>query len=415
MRIAIVGAGISGLAAAWRLQRSHDVTLFETSRLAGGHTHTHDVIVDGARFAVDTGFIVFNHDHYPLFTRLLSELDVASQPTDMSFSVRSDRSGVEYCSRSFDTVFAQRRNLVRPAFLRMLGDIRRFLRSARQSDLPGDDVTVQEYVDRERYGPAFVDEYLVPLGASLWSSPPSAFRAFSMRFVIEFLRNHALLQLAGQPVWRVIRGGSHTYVKALLARLAGPVMLGRSIRGVERLADRVVLADDRGDRATFDHVVLACHADQALRLLVDASPIEREILAAFPYQRNNVLLHTDTSVLPRNRRAWASWNYHVPATDRAAVSVTYDMNRLQGIDAPVRFNVTLNDAGLVRDDRVLARFVYEHPEFRPGREAAQRRHHELIGVNRTSFCGAYWGYGFHEDGVRSGYTVVDALEKRRAA
>jgi predicted NAD/FAD-binding protein len=333
----------------------------------------------------------------------------------MSFSVRSDRSGVEYGSRSLDTVFAQRRNLVRPAFLRMLADIRRFMRTAPGADLPADDVTVQEYVDREGYGPAFVDEYLVPLGASLWSSPPSGFRAFSMRFVIEFLRNHALLQLAGQPVWRVIRGGSRTYVHALLARFTGQVVLNRSIRAVERRGDRAVVVDDTGDRAAFDHVVIACHADQALRLLVDASPIEREILQAFPYQRNDVVLHTDTSVLPRNRRAWASWNYHVPAADRDRVSVTYDMNRLQGLDAPAQFNVTLNDDGLVREDRVLARFVYEHPEFRPGREAAQRRHEELIGANRTSFCGAYWGYGFHEDGVRSGYAVVDALERRRAA
>jgi len=236
-----------------------------------------------------------------------------------------------------------------------------------------------------------------------------------MRFVIEFMRNHALLQVAGQPVWRVISGGSRTYVDALLRRFDGNLLLNRPVRSVQRLFDRVVIADGAGDRATFDHVILACHADQALRLLTDASPLERELLGAFPYQRNDVLLHTDTSVLPRHRRAWASWNYHVPAADRNAVSVTYDMNRLQRLDAPVQFNVTLNDAGLVRPDRVLGRFAYDHPVFKPGREAAQRRHAELIAVNRSSFCGAYWGFGFHEDGVRSGLAVACELERRLAA
>lgn len=411
MRIAIIGAGISGLSAAWHLHRRHDVTVFEAGPTAGGHTHTADVVVDGRRHAIDTGFIVFNHQHYPLFTALLDDLGVASQPTDMSFSVRSDRSGVEYGSASINALFAQRRNLLRPAFARMLWDMQRFMREARQADLPDDRTTVQQYVEDRGYGARFVGEYLVPLGASLWSSPPAEFRTFSMRFVIEFMRNHALLQIAGQPVWRVIRGGSRTYVDALLGRLGGTVLLNRPVRSVQRLADHVVIADAEGGRATFDHVVLACHADQALRLLADPSPTEREVLSAFPYQRNDVLLHTDTSVLPRRRRAWASWNYHVPAADRDAVTVTYDMTRLQGLDRSVQFNVTLNDAGLVRPDRVLGRFAYDHPVFKPGREAAQRRHHELLGVNRTSFCGAYWGYGFHEDGVRSGLAVAAALDR----
>ena len=415
MRIAIIGAGISGLSAAWRLQRHHEVTVFEAGRTAGGHTHTTDVLIAGRRYAVDTGFIVFNHQHYPLFTELLEELGVASQPADMSFSVRSDRSGVEYGSASLNALFAQRGNLVRPAFARMLWDIQRFMREARQSDLPDDRTTVQEYVERRGHGAAFVDEYLVPLGASLWSSPPKDFRAFSMRFVIEFMRNHALLQVTGQPAWRVVSGGSRTYVDALLSRFDGTLLLRRAVRSVQRFVDRVVIADAAGDRASFDHVILACHADQALALLADASPVERTVLGAFPYQRNDVLLHTDTSVLPRHRRGWASWNYHVPAEERDVVSVTYNMNRLQRLQAPVQFNVTLNDAGLVRPDRVLGHFIYDHPVFKPGREAAQRRHAELIAVNRTSFCGAYWGYGFHEDGVRSGLAVAGELERRIAA
>jgi hypothetical protein len=415
MRLAIIGAGISGLSAAWRLQSHHDVTLFEAGSTPGGHTHTTDVRVAGRRYAIDTGFIVFNQRHYPLFTELLDALGVASQPTEMSFSVRSDRSGVEYGSASLNALFAQRRNLLQPRFARMLWDVRRFMKEAGEANLPDDRTTVAEYVETRGYSDGFVDEYLVPLGASLWSSPPQHFRAFSMRFVIEFMRNHALLQVSGQPVWRVVCGGSRTYVNALLAGFRGTLLLNRPVRSVQRLSDRVGIIDSTGDQAAFDHVVFACHADQALRLLADASPVERAVLGAFSYQRNEVVLHTDTSVLPRRRRAWASWNYHVPSAERDAVSVTYDMNRLQRLEAPVQFNVTLNGTDLVHPDRVLGRFTYEHPVFTPGREGAQQRHAELVGVNRTSFCGAYWGYGFHEDGVRSGMAVAEALGRRRVA
>ncbi len=414
-RIAIIGSGISGLTAAWRLGRHHDVTVFEAGPSAGGHTHTAEVHLDGRRYAIDTGFIVFNHRHYPRFTELLADLGVASHPTVMSFSVRSDRSGLEYSSASLNGLFAQRRNLVRPRFARMLWDIRRFNHDATRAALPDDRTTVAQFVEQHGYSAAFRDLYLVPMGASLWSSPPRQFLAFSVRFVIEFMRNHALLQISNQPTWRVITGGSRTYVDTLLARLLGTVLLNRPVRQVRRLADGVELIDATGERAAFDHVILACHADQALGLLADPTPVERQVLGAFPYQRNDVLLHTDTTVLPRSRRAWASWNYHVPATERDAVSVTYDMNRLQGLQAPHQFNVTLNGSGLVDPSRVLGQFTYEHPVFTPGRDAAQRRHAELVDVNHTSFCGAYWGYGFHEDGVRSALAVVDTLDRRLAA
>ena len=415
MRIAIIGSGIAGLTAAHRLQDRHAVTIFEAGTYAGGHTHTVDVDAGGTPYAIDTGFIVFNHQHYPRFTQLLDELQVPSHPTVMDFSVRSERSGLEYGSRSLNAVFAQRRNLVRPAFAGMIRDVIRFNREAASGPLPDDQVSVGAYLDHHRYRPAFADEYLLALGASLWSCPPARFRAFSMRFVIEFLRNHALLQLTGQPVWRVVTGGSRRYVEALIARFTGEIRLGHAVRRVRRFPGHVTITDYTGAEATFDHVVLACHADQSLAMLADPSRVERDVLNAFPYQRNDVLLHTDPSVLPRSRRAWASWNYTVPAAARETVSVTYQMNRLQGLRAPHLFNVTLNDNGRVRPEHVLARFVYEHPAFMPGRDAMQRRHAELIDVNRTSFCGAYWGYGFHEDGVRSGLAVARTLSRSLAA
>jgi predicted NAD/FAD-binding protein len=415
MNVAVIGAGISGLTAAYHLQERHQVTLFEAGGHIGGHTYTVDVDVGGERQAIDTGFIVFNPDRYPHFTRLLGELGVETLPTDMSFGLRSDRTGVEYSTASLNGLLAQRRNALRPGFVGMLRDIVRFNRDATSLPLPDDRMTVAEYVARRGYGRSFLDEYLVPLGASLWSSPPHEFRRFSIRFVIEFLENHLMLQVSGQPVWRVIRGGSRRYVDALLARFRGEVFVNRPIRQVRRRPDRVVVVDSSGAEATFGHVIMACHADQSLQLLADPSAVEREVLGAFPYQRNEVLLHTDASVMPRSRRAWASWNYHVPREERDAVSVTYNMNRLQRLRSRHVFNVTLNDHGLVRPERVLRRFTYEHPVFAPGRDAAQVRHHELIDANRTSFCGAYWGFGFHEDGVRSGLAVARALARRIAA
>jgi len=410
MRIGIIGTGIAGLTAAHRLRGRHELTLFEAGSWVGGHSHTVDVTVDGRDFAVDTGFIVFNRFNYPLFTKLLDELDVPSQPTTMSFSVKCDRTGLEYGSASFDTLFADRRNLVRPGFLGMLNDVRRFLRAARSEGLPVDTETVAQYVERRGFGQPFVDHFLVPLGSSLWSSPPRQFLTFPMRFVIEFLGNHSMLQMGGQPVWRVVVGGSRRYVSRITHGLSDRIHLNTPIGRVERHPTHVRLVDADGAESRFDHVVIACHADQALAMLADATPVERDLLSKFPYQKNDVVLHTDESVLPTNRRAWASWNYHVPLEERDTVSVTYNMNRLQTLESSSTINVTLNDPGSVREDRVLARFVYDHPLFVPGRDAAQRRHHAVAAARRTSFCGAYWGFGFHEDGVRSGTAVAQAIE-----
>jgi predicted NAD/FAD-binding protein len=401
-RIAVVGGGISGLTTAYLLAPRHDVTLFEANDYPGGHTNTVTVEIGGEVRDVDTGFIVFNERNYPNFSRLLEILDVPSQPTCMSFSVRCDRTGTEYNGTSLNGLFAQRSNLFRPRFHGMLRDIVRFNREAKEEFESLDEgTTVAEWVEERGYGRAFIEHYLVPMGAALWSSPPDSFRGFPIRFVIEFFANHSMLDLRGRPVWRVIRGGSKQYVAALTESFADRIRLNTPVKEIRRETWGVRLRTVGGENHEFDHVVLACHADQALRMLTDPSETERELLGAFPYQPNEAVLHTDKSVLPRRPRAQASWNYRLPAEDPDRAAVTYDMNRLMSLDSDHRFFVTLNDASAIDPAKVLRTFQYHHPVYVAGRARAQRRHHELIGVNRTSFCGAYWGYGFHEDGVRS--------------
>ncbi len=420
MKIAVIGSGIAGLTAAHYLRRAHDITVFEAGSYAGGHTNTIDVEWQGERHAIDTGFIVFNQRNYPLFTALLEELGVAWQPTSMSFSIRCDRTGLEYNGTSLNTLFAQRTNLLRPTFLRMVRDILRFNREAPALEgVDGDLTTVEEYVQREGYGTQFAERYLIPLGASLWSCPAGTFRKFPIRFVVEFLSNHAMLQVDGRPVWRVIRGGSKRYVEKLIAPFSDRILLNTPVTAVERRQGFIRIRDGRGGEGRFDHVIFACHSDQALRTLQDATLVERELLSAFPYQPNEAILHTDASVLPRRRLAWASWNYRIPREDAERVAVTYNMNILQSLRSKHVFNVTLNDGGDgqagIDPARVIRRISYEHPIFTANRAAAQRRHGELIGVNRTSYCGAYWGYGFHEDGVRSATAVCGRLARELAA
>ena len=416
MRIAVIGSGISGLTSAYRLETCHDVTVFEASARIGGHTNTVPVSLDGRTFAIDTGFIVYNQRNYPLFSALLEELNVETQPTTMSFSVRSDRTGLEYNGTSLNKLFSQRSNLARPSFWRMLRDILRFNRNAPAlAGVTGDLTSVEAYVDQEGYSREFVENYLVPLGASLWSCPPATFRKFPIRFVVEFLQNHAMLQVGGRPVWRVVKGGSSRYVEKMTARFRRPVLVNTPVQSVERVAGGVRLVDNSGQEARFDHVVFACHADQALRLLADPTELELELLGAFPYQPNQAILHTDVSALPRNRGAWAAWNYRVHREDPDRVAVTYNMNLLQGLAPEPAFNVTLNDDSRIDASRVLRRISYEHPVYTRKRQTAQRRHGELIDSNRTSYCGAYWGYGFHEDGVRSATAVSSALLQEVAA
>ena len=413
MRIAVIGAGISGLVAAHRLHAEHDITLFEAQDYLGGHTHTVPVALEDESHSIDTGFIVFNDWTYPHFLELLRELDVASQPTTMSFSVRDERTGLEYNGHSFNTLFAQRRNLWRPSFYRMVADILRFNREAyRVVQDCRDDMTVGEFLRRHGYSPVFSRHYLLPMGSAIWSCPLGRFADFPIRFIVDFYHNHGLLSVTDRPTWRVVQGGSCKYVEAMTRRFQDRVRLrlGTPVRSVHRYGDHMVVQPRGGSNESFDHVIFACHSDQALRILGDsATATEREILSAFPYEKNTAVLHTDTSLLPRARRAWASWNYHLHEDEARPASVTYNMNILQSIRSRHTFCVTLNDIERIDASRILGRFEYSHPVFTTQRAAAQARHAELLSANRTSYCGAYWGNGFHEDGVVSALAVANAL------
>lgn len=412
MRIAVIGSGIAGLASAWLLSRRHEVTLYEANDYLGGHTHTHDIALDGRRYAVDTGFIVHNPVHYPLLTRLFDELGVASQPTTMSFAVHNEATGLEYNATSLDALFCQRRNLLSPRFIGMVRDLFRFYREA-PTLLGGTDQgpTLGEWLAERRYGAAFRDEHLVPMASALWSSPAEQILAFPARYLVQFMANHQMLQVAGRPEWRVVRGGSASYVRAMRRRWQVRERLGNPVRDIRRDGLGVTVTSAAGSER-FDQVVLACHSDQALALLADASDRERAILGAMPYQANDVVLHTDATLLPRRRKAWAAWNAFIPREPGAPCTVSYCMNLLQSLDAPEPFVVTLNRSEAIDPAKVLRRLRYHHPVYTHAAVAAQRRKAEIQGINRTWFAGAYWGWGFHEDGMRSAVEVADALNVR---
>lgn len=410
MRIAVIGSGIAGLASAWWLSQRHEVVLFEAGDYLGGHTHTHAVEQAGRRYAIDSGFIVFNPHHYPLLCGLFDELGVASQPTTMSFSVHSERSGVAYNATTLDTLFCQRRNLLSPRFLGMLADLARFYRQAPallEGDGPGP--TLGDYLQAGGYGIAFRDEHLVPMASALWSSPPQDILAFPARYLVQFMANHHMLTLGARSPWRVVTGGSTRYVQALRARWRVQERLSCPVLAVRRDAEGVDIDTPYG-RERFDHVVMACHSDDALALLQDADAREREILGAIRYQSNDTVLHTDARLLPRERKAWAAWNAHVPRDPDAPCTVSYCMNLLQRVASPEPFVVTLNRSDAIDPARVLRRMQYRHPVYDHAMVAAQSRKDEIQGVRRAWFAGAYWGWGFHEDGIRSARALVDAFD-----
>jgi predicted NAD/FAD-binding protein len=402
MRIAIIGSGISGLVAARLLARDHDVSVFEANTYVGGHTNTVAVVCDGRVVDVDTGFIVYNQRTYPKFVRLLEQLGVASKPTRMSFSVSCESSGLEYSSRA---VFAQRRNLLRPQFYRMLADLVRFHRDAKK--LLGsttDELDLGSYLARGGYSKQFIHQHIIPMGAAIWSTDPREMLRFPARYFVRFFENHGLLGLNDQPQWRVIVGGSKQYIEPLTRTYADRIRLRCPVLKVRRRRHGVEILAAHAEPECFDRIVFATHSDQALAMLADATERERDILGALAYQENQVVLHTDVNLLPRRPQAWAAWNYHV-VDQPGPVTVTYNMNILQGLNAPEQLCVTLNRTDTIDPSRVLRRFTYSHPLYTPAAVAAQRRYAEINGVDRTYFCGAYWGYGFHEDGVASAVAV----------
>jgi uncharacterized protein len=409
MRIAIVGSGISGLASAWLLSRRHEVTLFEANDYLGGHTHTHDLELRGRRYAIDSGFIVHNPVHYPLLTRLFAELGVASQPSTMSFSVHNEASGLEYNAATLDTLFCQRRNLLSPRFHGMVRDLLRFYREApallKES---AEGRTLGDYLSEHRYGAAFRDEHLVPMACALWSSPSAQILSFPARYLVQFMAHHQMLQVRDRPQWRVVCGGSGRYVRALRARWHVLERLSCAVRSIRREAAGIELTTGFGTER-FNQVVLACHADQALALLSDASEEERAILGALPFQTNEAVLHTDARLLPRRRKAWAAWNAFIPRDPDDACTVSYCMNLLQGIESPEPFVVTLNRTEAIDPSKILRRMCYQHPLYTRASVAARARKAEIQGRRHTWYVGAYWGWGFHEDGMRSAVDVAASL------
>ena len=407
MKIAIIGTGIAGNVAAWHLCRNHDITVFEAGDRTGGHSHTHSIDDRGRQLAIDTGFIVFNDWTYPNFIALLDELGVQSQPSDMSFGVKCEQTGLEYKGSTLNTLFAQRRNLLRPSFYRMLRDIVRFNREARELlDCNDATLTLGEYLRENRYSEIFRDCYIIPMGAAIWSAEPQRMLAFPAVSFVRFFANHGLLNIKDRPQWRVIRGGSRSYVDKLTEPFRQHIRFNSPVTGVTRHATHVEVRCAAGRAENFDRVFIASHSDQALAMLRDASPQEKEILAAIPYQRNEVVLHTDTSLLPRRRLAWSAWNYHRLLKEHDGVAVTYNMNLLQGLPTQQTFLVTLNNSDAIAPDRIIRRLDYDHPVFTPAGIAAQQRQGEINGVNRTYYCGAYWGHGFHEDGVVSALNAL---------
>jgi len=403
MRIAIIGTGVAGLVTAHLLQDRHDITVFEARDRIGGHVNTIAIEERSGRLrAVDTGFIVYNETNSPLFTKLMSDLGVATQPSNMSFGVRSDAARLEYSSASLTTLFAQRRNLFSPGYIRMLRDILRFNRDAAPAILNGAAaLTLGEYIETTDLSPRLAEHYLMPMGSALWSIPGGRVLEMPAEFFVRFFENHGMLTVNNQPEWRVIEGGSARYVEALATPFRDRVRTSTPVRRVERHHAHVTV-----DGEAFDHVVFACHSDQALSILADPNRAEREVLAALPFQENDVVLHTDTSVLPRSKRAWASWNYKVGADPEAPATVTYNMNKLQTLDADPTYCVTLNDTESIDPETILYRTQLSHPMYTLEGMAAQKRHEEISGHGHTHYCGAYWGFGFHEDGVRSAATVA---------
>lgn len=412
MKIAIIGSGISGLTSAYLLNKQHDITLFESADRIGGHTATIDIDENGKKRAVDTGFIVFNDWTYPNFIRLINEIGVTSKATDMSFSVSCQNTGLEYGGNSLNTLFAQRRNLFNIPYLGMLKDILRFNKEAIQDLESGqlaEDLTLAQYLAEKGYGKRFASHYLIPMGSAIWSSTLDEMMKFPLVFFVRFFKNHGLLSVNDRPQWRVIEGGSSAYLKPLTASFMDKIRLSTKIKQVSRSAAGASIELENGDLEHFDQVIFACHSNQALALLADPSQAETDILSSIPYRDNEVVLHTDTKLLPKAKLAWSSWNYHLGEDQTKPATLSYNMNILQHFECDTTYVVTLNESDKIDPTKVLRKFNYSHPVFTLKGMQAQQNWQEINGVKSTWFCGAYWRNGFHEDGCWSGIRVAKSL------
>ncbi len=411
MKIAIVGAGISGLTAGYLLHKKHEVTVYEKEATIGGHTATKDVVWDAQTYAIDTGFIVFNDWTYPHFIKLLERLNVASQPTKMGFSVTNRLSDYEYAGENFNTLFAQRTNVFNPKHWKMLLDIVRFNKESLadfKNGKLGASESLGSYLERNRYSESFKENYLLPMGAAIWSSSLVGMLDFPVLFFVRFFSNHGLLSVTNRPTWRVIKGGSRSYIEPLTQGFSDSIVTSANIDSVRRTEQGVEIVRN-GEIELFDQVIFACHSDQALSLLKDPSQEEAACLGAIDYRENNVVLHVDQKMLPKRKRAWSSWNYLLGHDRNGLPILTYNMNILQGVEAPVQFCVTLNDNASIQEDLILGQYQYSHPVFTADAINAQEQWADINGVNNTWFCGAYWFNGFHEDGVKSALRVSEHL------
>lgn len=411
MKIAIIGSGIAGNTIAYHLNKQHDVTVFEAESHVGGHTHTHIITHEGNEYNVDTGFIVFNDRTYPNFIALLDELNVAWQSSEMSFSVQCEKTGLEYNGTNLNSLFAQRRNLFKPSFYRMIRDILRFNKVSLELLANGNEIKLGDYLKKGNYSQQFIDDYIIPMGSAIWSTDAQQMLDFPARFFVRFFHHHGMLTVNNRPQWRTITGGSASYVSRLTENFKYKIRLNTPVESIRRLAKSVRVKPKHGDEETFDYVFLTCHSDQALNLLRDCSTAENEILGAIPYQENNVFLHYDSSIMPKHKLAWAAWNYHVTNPNINQVSVTYNMNILQNLQSKEPLLVTLNHTGLINPAKVIKRLKYMHPVYTLAGTAAQARHAEISGKNRTGYAGAYWRNGFHEDGVVSALEAIKHFEQ----
>lgn len=412
MKIAIIGSGISGLTSAYLLQRKHDITVFESAPRIGGHTATVQVQEGQKQRAIDTGFIVFNDWTYPHFIRLMDELGVLSTPTEMSFSVSCKRTGLEYGGNNLNTLFAQRRNLFNLPYLGMLKDIMRFNKEAIRDLESGEleeGLSLGNYLAKKNYGSRFASHYLIPMGSAIWSATLEEMMNFPLVFFVRFFKNHGLLSVNDRPQWRVIKGGSSAYLMPLVRLFQEKIRLNSKIKKVKRLPDSVELHFEQGVIETYDQVVFACHSNEALALLSDASEDEQAILSAIPYRNNDVVLHTDDKLLPKTKLAWSSWNYHLGKDQTKPAALSYNMNILQNFTSETTYVVTLNQTETIDPSKIIGRYQYAHPTFTLEGIAAQNRWQDINGVNNTWFCGAYWRNGFHEDGCWSGVRVANGL------